>query len=70
MNHQRFYFKQKKWYRNMREIIVNYFHLSEDNYDKFLHMLDKERIDRLGGDSKVLCTGRIYSYNRVWNTVD
>lgn len=50
----KYMFNQKEWYSNMRGIIVNYEHMSEANSDKFLHMENKCRLDR------VVC------YNRVW----
>ena len=47
-------FNQKNWFSGMRKIIINYHHMSEANSDKFLHMKNKCRLDR------VVC------YSRVW----
>ena len=50
----KYMWKQKEWYSNMRKIIINYRHMGEANSNKFLHMENKCRLDR------VVC------YNRVW----
>ena len=46
--------KQKDWWRNMDNIIINYRHRGEENDMYLIHMNKRCRIDRLGGISKVM----------------
>ena len=47
--------KQKDWWRNMDNIVINYRHMGEENSMYLVHMsLPKQRIDRLGGISKIM----------------
>ena len=46
------YFKQKPWYCNMNDIVLNYLHCSEDNLVRWIHMNHRCRLDRLGGVCK------------------
>lgn len=43
----KYMWKQKEWYYDMLRIIINYEHMSKANSDKFLHMNNKGRIDRV-----------------------
>ena len=45
--------KQKDWWRNMDNIVINYRHCSEENSMYLVHMNDKCRIDRVGVGSKI-----------------
>lgn len=49
----KYMWKQKQWFYNMQDFIISYEHMSEANYDRFLHMTDKQRIDRVCCDSRV-----------------
>ena len=40
---------QKSWWRNMDNVVRNYWHCGEDFNIRFCHMNDKCRLDRLGG---------------------
>lgn len=40
--------RQKSWWRNMDNIIINYHHCGESYDMKFCHMNKKTRIDRNG----------------------
>ena len=40
--------KQKSWYQNLLNIVINYKHRSEENDMYLIHMNDKCRIDRMG----------------------
>ena len=43
-----YYCRQKDWWRNMDNIVINYRHCSEENSMQFAHMtLPKQRIDRM-----------------------
>ena len=43
-----YYCRQKDWWRNMDNIVINYRHCSEENSMYLVHMsLPKERIDRM-----------------------
>lgn len=45
-----YYCRQKDWWRNMDNIVINYRHCSEKNSMQFVHMtLPKMRIDRICG---------------------
>lgn len=47
-----YYCRQKDWWRNMDNIVINYRHMGECDL-RFVHIGDKCRIDRLGGISKI-----------------
>ena len=40
--------KQKCWYQNLLDIVINYKHRSEENDMYLIHMNDKCSIDRMG----------------------
>ena len=43
-----YYCKQKDWWRNMENVVMNYRHCSEENSMYLCHMsLPKQRIDRM-----------------------
>ena len=43
-----YYCRQKDWWRNMDNIVINYRHCSEENSMRFAHMtLPKVKIDRM-----------------------
>jgi len=42
-----YYCRQKDWWRNMDNIVINYHHMGEENSMYLVHMLTpKQRIDR------------------------
>lgn len=46
--------KQKDWWRNMDNIVINYRHCGEENSMYLIHMsLPKIQIDRICPDSKI-----------------
>lgn len=47
------YNNNKYWWWNMNNIVVNYQHRGEENDLYLLNIFNEERIDRLGGISKV-----------------
>lgn len=46
--------KQKDWWQNMDNVVINYRHCGEENHMYLIHMNKRCRIDRLGGISKVM----------------
>lgn len=43
-----YYCKQKSWWRNMDNIVINYRHMGEENSMYLVHMVTpKQRIDRM-----------------------
>ena len=48
-----YYCRQKDWWRNMDNVVINYRHCGEKNSMYLCHMVERCRIDRLGGISKV-----------------
>ena len=47
-----YYCRQQDWWRNMDNIVINYRHMGECSL-RWVHMVGKCRIDKLGGTSKV-----------------
>ena len=44
----------KRWWKNMNNHVLNYLHIGEDNYMRWIHMNQKCRIDRVAPYPKVI----------------